>query len=248
MSDVPNQPGEIPRAPEAFRAVLAELAEVGMTVARLIGRAAESEIAMAEASAAARAAEGGAALAVSLAEAIEADRSAIGAAAARGTFVARVEVVTRAFVQVSRAIRRTVLLAERLDRGWARRSAADDRHAMAKRQIARGVADAIAGAADGARAEAVTESLAERLEAMDTLDDIGSRPAEELIGEICRDLGVDPVRMRLGTGGDEVQSELRLPGACLHEKKGLQERGDRGAGHSHARASPSSSPSGRGAG
>jgi hypothetical protein len=111
---------------------------------------------------------------------------------------------------------------------------------MAKRQIARGVADAIAGAADGARAEELTESLAERLEALDTLDEIGSRPAEEIIRDICRDLGVDPARIRLGTGREEmeVQSELRLPGASLHRK----------AGHPHSRAFPAPSPSGRGSG
>jgi hypothetical protein len=141
-----------------------------------------------------------------------------------------------------------VLLAERLDQGWARRSGADDRRddrrAMAKRQIARGVADAIADEADGARAERLTEALADRLESLDTLDDIGNRPAEEIIRDICRDLGVDPVRMRLRAGSDETAPvvETSLPVARLHG----------GAGRPDARASPTRfpapSPSGRGPG
>ena len=89
----------------------------------------------------------------------------------------------------------TVLLAERLDRGWARRSAADERDAMARRQIARGVADAIGREADAERAERLTEALAERMERLDVEAAVGNRPAEQIISEICRDLGLDPARM-----------------------------------------------------
>jgi hypothetical protein len=220
---------EITPAPDGFRAALAELVTIGMSVARMVGRSAETEIALADA-AACGAAEGVPALATSLAEAIEADRAIAAAAEARGTVVPRVEAVTRAFAQVSRAIRRTVLLAERLDQGWARPSRADDRHAMAKRQIARGVADAIASEADGPRKERLTEALAERLDSLDEVEEIGSRPAEEIIREICRDLGVDLVRMRLGSGPDETDPlvETCLPGARLHG----------GAGRPQSRASP----------
>jgi hypothetical protein len=201
-------PTAIP-APDGFRAALAELVAIGMSVARMVGRSAETEIALADA-AAYGAAEGVPALATSLAEAIEADRAIAAAAEARGTVVPRVEAVTRAFAQVSRAIRRTVLLAERMDQGWARPGRADNRHAMARRQIARGVADAIASEADGTRKERLTEALAERLDALDEVEEIGSRPAEEIVREICRDLGVDPVRMRLGHRG---QAEMEAPGA-----------------------------------
>jgi hypothetical protein len=89
----------------------------------------------------------------------------------------------------------TVLLAERLHRGWAQGVEPDDRHTMARRQIARGVADAIAAEAEGKRAAQLTEALTERLEALDTESGIGNRPTEEIIAEICRYLGLDPVRM-----------------------------------------------------
>jgi hypothetical protein len=107
----------------------------------------------------------------------------------------RTESITSAFARVSRAVRLTVLLAERLDRGWARRGAADDRVAMARRQIARGVEDAIERTADGERAERLTEALADRLESLDVETELADRPAEEIIREICRDLGLDPKLM-----------------------------------------------------
>ena len=77
----------------------------------------------------------------------------------------------------------------------ARQGAADDQHAMAKRQIARAVADAIGQDADGERAERLTEAFAERMEQLDVEAAIGNRPMEDIIGEICRDLGLDPARM-----------------------------------------------------
>jgi hypothetical protein len=123
-----------------------------------------------------------------LAEAIEADRAAAAAAEARRDVVARAAIVATAFDQVSRAIRRTVMLAERLDRGWARPVHTDDRAAMARRQVARAVHDAIARHPDATRET-------ERLDSLDRPDEIGDRPTEEIIRAICRDLGLDPVRM-----------------------------------------------------
>ena len=98
-----------------------------------------------------------------------------------------------------------MMLAERLDRGWAR-GGSDDRHAMAKRQIARGVADAIAREAEGERAVTLHAALAERLETLDTEVEFANRPAEAVISFICRELGLDPVRMT-------VQSPV--PGAII---------------------------------
>jgi hypothetical protein len=195
MNATLTRPDDTAHAPEPFRAAMAELVGIGMSVARLVGRAAEAEMAIAEAASQAIAADGVSPLANSLAEAIEADKATAAAAEARLTVVARTEIVATSFAQVARAVRRTVLLAERLDRGWARRSVADDRHAMARRQIARGVADAIERVADPARAEQLTDALAERMDSPDTLDEIGTRPAEEIIADICRELGVDPARM-----------------------------------------------------
>ena len=221
MSATLPRPDTTPHAPDAFRDALAELVGIGMHVARMVGRAAEAEAALAEAAAQAGIADDVSSMATSLAEAREQDIAFAAACEARRDVVARTEAVVGAFNQVSRAIRRTVMLAERLDQGWATHRRADGRHEMAKRQIARGVEDAIERAgvgeagreAQGDRAEQLTDALAERLDAM---DDIGSRPAEEVIAEICRDLGVDPVRMRLQAGdlapaGVERRGFLRAP-------------------------------------
>ena len=182
-------------APEPFRTALADLVQIGMSVARMVGEAAEAETALAKSAATASIADGVPALATSLAEAIEADQAAAAAGEARRAVIARTEIVAAAFARTARAIRRTIFLAERLDRGWARPTNADNRQAMARRQIARAVSDAIAGEAEGDRAERLTESLMERLDSLDTLDDVTSRPAEDIIRDICRDLGLDPARM-----------------------------------------------------
>jgi hypothetical protein len=116
MTSIANPAPEPARAPEAFRVALAELVGFGMRVARMVAGSADTEIALAEAASAAGAAEGVSALATSLAEAMAADRAAAAAAEARATVVARVQAVAAAFAQVSRAIRRTVLLAD----GWTR--------------------------------------------------------------------------------------------------------------------------------
>ena len=226
MTPPPLRPDEPARAPEPFRAALAELVQIGLSVARMVGRAAEAETALAEAASTAKVAGGVSPLATSLAQAIEADQATAAAAEARRTVVARAAAVASAFTRTARAIRRTVLLAERLDRGWARPAIADDRHAMARRQIARAVADAIAREAEGARAERLTDAAAERLDSLDTLDDVASRPAEDIIRDICRDLGLDPARSRLNPrlprGGHWAQAEV-------HPKPGRNAR---------ARASP----------
>jgi hypothetical protein len=66
---------------------------------------------------------------------------------------------------------------------------------VARRQSARGVADAIGREAESERAVRLTAALTERLEALDREAGIGGRSAEEIIGIICRDLGRDPARM-----------------------------------------------------
>jgi hypothetical protein len=196
MIQTDPHPDDPTKAPQGFRDALAELVQMGLRVARMVTQVADAETAMAEAaSQAGAAAEGASAMPTSLAEAMEADRALVAAAEARHSVVARAEAVAAAFALVSRAIRLTVLLAERLDRGWAQGGEPDDRQTMARRQIARGVADAIAAEAEGKRAAQLTEALTERLEALDTEAGIGDRPTEEIIAEICRYLGLDPVRM-----------------------------------------------------
>jgi hypothetical protein len=174
---------------------LAELVQIGLKVARMVGHSADAETDLAEAAAQAGVAEDVSPLASSLAEAIQADRAAAAAAEMRQTVVARTASVASAFARTSRAIRLTILLAERLDRGWARDNTADDRHTMAKRQIVRGIEDAIARETEGERANDLTGALTERLEALDTEEEFSDRSADEIIAMICRDLGLDPARM-----------------------------------------------------
>ena len=66
---------------------------------------------------------------------------------------------------------------------------------MARRQIARGVADAIGREPDAERAERLSEAFAERMERLDVEAATLDRPVQEIIGEICRDLGLDAARM-----------------------------------------------------
>jgi hypothetical protein len=171
-------------APQEYRDAMSALVQIGLSVARMVGRAAEAETALAEAAAA---------------QAIEADRAIAAAFEARHTMVARAQTIAAAFAQVSRAIRLTVLLAERLERGWASCRASDDRSAMARRQNARGDADDIGCEADDERPERperLTEAL-DRLESLDVENELADRPVEEVIRQICRGLGLDPAQLPL---------------------------------------------------
>jgi hypothetical protein len=195
MSIIPPRPSEPNPAPPPFRDALAQLVQMGLSVARMVTRVAEAETALAEAAARASLAEEGASpMPASLAEAIEADRAAAAAAEARHSVVARADVVSRAFARIARCIRLTVAMAERLDRGWARPTKSDNRLAMAKRQVARGVEDVIAREAEGERAERLRESLTEVMDSSDWEEEFAHLPAEEVIAIICRGLRVDPIR------------------------------------------------------
>jgi hypothetical protein len=194
MDKITPRPNEAAQAPLHYRDALAAVVRMSLTVARMVECVAEAEIAVAEAAAHVNVAEGVSPVPASLAEAIEADRAFAAAAEARQTVAARADIVARAFARISRSIRLTIAQAERLDRGWARPTRSDDRRAMARRQVARGVAEMIAREAEGERAERLTESLSERLDSPDWEDGFEDRPAEEVIAIICRDLGLDPVR------------------------------------------------------
>ncbi len=185
---------------------MADLVQIGMSVARMVGHAAEAETALAEAAAAVGVVEDVLPIATSLAEAIEADRASAAAAEARRDFVARTEIVAAAFAQVARAIRRTVLLAERMDRGWARPAGADGR------SIAPAMGGKRARNADEADATCGTDVYRERLDSLDTLDDIEGRPDHEIIRGICRDLGVDPARMATAPAEPQAGSSFAAPG------------------------------------
>ncbi len=95
-----------------------------------------------------------------------------------------------AFAQIARAVRRCIMLARVLD---APSPPAPDpaRHrAAARKQIIRQVEDRIGHVRDGATADALQNELRERLDAPDLDDDIATRPAANIIKEICRDLGL----------------------------------------------------------
>ena len=197
MSRTQPRPSEPTPAPQEFRDALAELVQIGLRVARMVGRSADAETALAEAASQAGVEEGVSPLAASLAEAIEADRAAAAAAEMRQTVVARTQAVAAAYAQASRGIRLTVLLVERLDRGWARGGTAGDQPAMTPRQNAREATDPIEREADRERAVSLTRALTERLETLDRETGIGNRSNAEIIAEICRALGLDPARMTL---------------------------------------------------
>ena len=87
-------------------------------------------------------------------------------------------------------------LIQRIEAGWPRRGGSDDRRAMARRQIARGVGERIARHAEGEAAERLFDDLHERLDAMEFGGDL-DRPVDEVIDAICRVLGLpEPWRDR----------------------------------------------------
>ncbi len=186
-------------------ATLSELAALGMRAARVVARLMEIEQAAAEA--AARWLPATAADATSLSEAVAAGQGIDAAAAALAEAVPRVEALARAFDRVSRSVRRSVALLRRMQAGWPGTAAADDRHAMLRRQVAQGVAEVIRRDTDGEAAERLFDDLAERLDDPVLETEIGALPVEEVVRRICRDLG-------LGQVGSEPSREatVRSPG------------------------------------
>ncbi len=206
MIQATPRPTETTPAPQEFRDALSKLVQLGLRVAEMVAEAADAETAAAKAAAQIRVAEGVSPMATSLAEAIEADRATAAAAEARHTVVARVEAIAAAFARVSRAIRLTVAMAERLDRGWARGGKADDRQATTRRQTAREVADSTGCAAEGERAERLTD-------APDWKDEFGDRSPEEVMAIFCRALRLDPVRMTVRSPLPDIISQAEMDAA-----------------------------------
>ena len=104
---------------------------------------------------------------------------------------------TIAFDRIARTVRRTIVLARILDQPLAARkqpSATIARHQAARKRVLREVEDTIQRTASGPRARALHEELLDRLDrpdlASDLLDDIGHLPVEQIIADICRDLGL----------------------------------------------------------
>jgi hypothetical protein len=93
-----------------------------------------------------------------------------------------------AFDQVTRGVRRAILLAQHLD--TPRKQAAVNR-TLTRKKIIRRVEDDIGGmAVSPEHAESLREALRERMDEPDLDDDIANRPVGEILDEIIRDLGM----------------------------------------------------------
>jgi hypothetical protein len=96
--------------------------------------------------------------------------------------------VAVAFDRVARAVRRCVWLAQHLAEAPAM-----PKRQMARRHIIRVVEDRIQSDTTADEAEALNRELRERLDAPDLDDEIDHRPVDEIIAEICRDLGLGTI-------------------------------------------------------
>jgi hypothetical protein len=189
-------------APPTLDATLTELASLGMRAVRAVTRMLEIEVQAAELVAGALPELGREAN--SLGEAV-ADGQGIDAAnAAMAQAVPRTEILALAHDRLTRSVRRSVALLRRIEAGWPRagsaRDRADDRTAMVRRQVARGVGEAIRRQADGEAAERLFDELTERLDQLDQ-DEIGTIPVAEVIARICRELGLVTQTLEAGLPG-----------------------------------------------
>ncbi len=169
-------------------AMLSELAALGMRAARVVTRMMEIEQLAAEA-AAQWLPVPGSVPAASL-EAVEAGRDADALAAVMEPAVKRIEMLARALDRVSRSVRRTVALRRRVAAGWPRAGLSDSRAAMVRRQVVRGVSEAIRHGTEGEAAERLFDELAVRLEEPAFEEHMLGLPVDEVVRLICRDLGV----------------------------------------------------------
>ena len=172
------------RTPDpASAAIVAELLQLGMTVARVAARLAEVENtaldALADATAAATHA-----LATppsSLGDALRAGRDADASEAARDAAIARVALITDCFDKAARAVRRTVALQNRLATGRPFTPAVHDRPAHD-----RPAHDHPGRSPTGSRP--ADAAPAERADRPEHGDEIGAKPDEEVLRDIRRDL------------------------------------------------------------
>ena len=179
-------------------ATLAELASLGMRAARAVAQMMEIEQEAADVVASWLPEKGREP--ASLTEAHTAGHGVDMVTEAMQHAVPRIEALTRAFERVSRSVRYTVALTRRIEAGWPR-AASDNRQAMVRRQIARGVTEAIRREAVGEAAERLFDSLAERMEDPGLEHDIAVLPVDQIIRRICRDLGLAAATLRsLGDG------------------------------------------------
>ena len=111
-------------------------------------------------------------------------------AAGREPDAAPTDTVSREFDRVTRGVRRSIILAQRIQDPVAARAEADpaQHRILARKRILRVVEDEIHDKFDGETAEAMRQELLERLDSPELEDDIDTRPIDEIIIDIRRDL------------------------------------------------------------
>ena len=176
--------------PDDLDAALAELTALGLRAARVVTRLMEIDQAISDVAAEWLPKPG--TTPASLGEAAAIGQSIDAVDAVMALTVPRNEVLTRSADRLARAVRRIIALRRRLQTGWPRPGRApsqvDDRPAMVRRQVARGVTDAIRAEADGEAAERLLGDLYERLDDPAWAEDLQTLPVEEVVRRICRDL------------------------------------------------------------
>ena len=100
-----------------------------------------------------------------------------------------------AFDRIARAVRRTIGLARRVGEPVPQAtgpngSADGPGNIAARKRIIREVEDTIQRKAKGSEAESLHGELRERLDAPDLDDDLSHLPVDQIIENICRDLGI----------------------------------------------------------
>jgi hypothetical protein len=98
----------------------------------------------------------------------------------------QVQMDAAAYTDVARAVRRTIMLYEKL--GQPARPRRD--RVAARRKIIRDVEDAIEATAPAGEQEALHAELMERLDRPDMEEDIAERPIADIVTDINRDLGI----------------------------------------------------------
>ena len=180
--------------------MLSELAAIGMRMARVVVRLAEIEqlaVDIVTESLPQTGVEPG-----SLAEAQVAGASLDGLAQWMAGAVPRVDKLVRALERVSRSVRRCVALSKRIESGWPRVRSVDDRAAMVRRQVTRGVSEVIRRVSDSDEAaERLFDDLYVRLERPEMEQEMLDVPVAEIVRRVCRDLGLVVGDLRAVTPG-----------------------------------------------
>jgi hypothetical protein len=187
------------KAPDpVLQAGLAELFQLGLAVARVMSRLAEVEGRAIEvlAQEAAETTHDAFIQPGSWADAVHAGHKMDTSEAARNVIAARMASITQSFDLAARAVRRTAALQARLAEGRPTREQQPGR----ERQV---------GAGGQARQPANDAERADRCDDPEWGDEIAGRSDEEVVRDICRDLGAASA----GLGDGETPFSAALPAA-----------------------------------